>query len=429
MRSASRFFMYEPISPKLRRLLYSLGLITVLGIGIWLAPYPLSLYHQTRGGQLLEEILSKNSISPGSTACERTPLANETARMHVIQAIRELQKAMEYNPKDAQSYLFLGQAYCLVGEPDKAIDAYLVFSDLRPDNPLGDLESGFAYEAIGDWSSAVNKWKIAGLTAQDFLENGEHLHKQKLYEEALKWYERAGRLSPNWAEPLYRIGLVYKEQENWEKAISAYLQAAQLLPGNRDIWYELGYAYSLRQEWDLALQAYEQGLQANSGQVGLSNFYFRIGVIRQYSLSPRDFEGAWEAYDRALKSDDYPVDYWMRADTYYQKGVILGRSKHWEDALQEYQKALALNPRHYWAHLLSASTLWELEREEEAKEMAQKAVSLEPNKKNGYMLLGDFYSAETNISQASTMYMKVLEIDPQDQAARSALEGLGGIYP
>lgn len=427
MRSVSSFFMYEPISPRLRRLLFGLGLVTVFGLGIWLAPYPLSLYHQTRGGQLLEEILSENSILPGDPACEQAQLENGTARIQATRAILQLQKAIEYNTRDAQSYLFLGQAYCLLGEPDKAIEAYAVFGDLRPDNPLGDLESGFAYEAMGDRSSAVRKWKMAGLTAQDFLENGERLRKQEFYEEALKWYERASQLSPNWAEPWYKIGLVYKAQEDWGKAISAYLSAAQLLPGNRDIWYELGQAYSIRQEWDLALQAYEQGLQANSGQVGLSNFYFRVGIMRQYSLSPRDFEGALEAYDQALKLDDYSIEFWTKADTYYQRGVIFARSMRWKATLEEYRKAIVLNPQHYWAHLMSASALWELGKKEEAKEMAQDAIGLNPEEKNAYLLLGNFYRLEGDVAHAWDMFNKAVELDPQDDQAREELENLNKI--
>lgn len=421
---------YEPINPRLQLIFFGLGLMTILVVVIWYSPQILATYYQVKGGQILERTLEAVGYSDTMVdVCSSPAIGDEEHLANAYEAISDLERAINFDSRDSQPYLLLGRAYCLVGENEAAVENLLKYAELKPDNPLGHLRLGFAYEAIGNLPMAVDEWKLAGVTAKDFLESGEQSREAKLYPEALQWYGRAIQVDVNWAEPWYRIGLVFKEQGDWEKAISAYQEAAQRSPDDREIWYELGEARFARQEWDLALQTYERGLEASGSQVGLSNLYYRVGHIRQYSLMPRDFDGAWASYELALELDDYPVDRWMRADTYYQEGVLLARRGEWEQALSHYQEALGLNPKHYWAYLMSASGLWQLGKMGEAKDMAQLSVSLDPDKKNGYRLLGDFYSAEGDISKATAMYTKVLELDPKDEDAREALRGLGGESP
>jgi tetratricopeptide (TPR) repeat protein len=207
--------MYEPINPRLRTLLFGLGLVTMSLLGLWLYPRVLGLYYQSRGGELVQQVFKSDGTLVHGIACEKPPLTNESARIQLDQAILQIQKAIEFNSEMAKAYLILGRAYCLLGEPDMAIEAYSVFTELRPENPLGHLELGFAYEAAcqknegqsmmkDDKSIAyslcmdsdqeariIDEWKKAGVNTSQLMEEGKRAFLNQQYHQAVRWYTRA----------------------------------------------------------------------------------------------------------------------------------------------------------------------------------------------------------------------------------------------
>jgi hypothetical protein len=209
---------YEPINPRLRIILISFGLLTILGIGIWLSPYAFSLYYLTRGGQILESVSPSDVTLDIGVTCEEGDIST---REKVGNAIWQLKKAIQYDPNDAQSHLLLGRAYCLDAEPGKAIEAYLVYTQLRPANPLGHMELGFAfeklcqknmeelYEASRLDSLALNlgcydndikalvasEWKKAEITPSFFIEQANQAFARQEYERTNKLFQYNANLS------------------------------------------------------------------------------------------------------------------------------------------------------------------------------------------------------------------------------------------
>jgi tetratricopeptide (TPR) repeat protein len=217
---------------------------------------------------------------------------------------------------------------------------------------------------------------------------------------------------------------VYQATRQWDKALQALTQASRLSPQSRDVWYRLGQVHHARSEPDRALAALRRALEVSEGHVGRSNLYFQLGYVQQYSPSSRDLKAAWAAYEQAQALDEYLVDSWQKAETYHQKGVILAGQNRWAEAIPEYQRALASNPRRYGTHLVLAQALWQVGQRAEAIAHARQALEIDPNRKNAYHVLGNFYTAEQKVKEASAMYTRILELDPQDQRARKALEAL-----
>jgi tetratricopeptide (TPR) repeat protein len=108
-----------------------------------------------------------------------------------MEAISHLNKAINYDPDLSHAYLLLGRALLSLGECDKAIESYRQYVRMRPKNPLGHLELGFTYEALGDFSSAVNEWQQFDFFTQDFIHTMEEAWQEESYEEILLWYKRA----------------------------------------------------------------------------------------------------------------------------------------------------------------------------------------------------------------------------------------------
>ena len=286
---------YEPINPKLRLILISLGLVTIIGISIWLVPYPLSLYHQVRGGQILQRIFSARSNLYKGFACAQPALTDGNSRSQVAHSILHLQKAIEHNQKGAQAYLSLGRAYCLLGEPDEAVEAYQVFIGLRPSNPLGHLELGFTYASQGRKDKAVSAWKISGTTVDDFLSEADQLLRQEHFQDARLWYQWASWVSPDNPRAWLGIGDTYAASSNWEEAIQFYLRAWRYDP--------------------------------NTSATSLSNAYLQMGDIR----------AAEEMLREAIRTHPESPN---RLQWWQNLGQTLISQEQWDEAMRVYQAAI-----------------------------------------------------------------------------------------
>ena len=183
-------------------------LILVAALGIWIAPRLLGLYYQVKGGTLLEQAVVDAGVDLSSAIpCSVQPLP-ESSSTRVDQAIQQLQTALAYTPRLAQASLLMGHAECLLGEPISAIEAYQNFIRLRPKNPLGYLELGFAYadECEKDISgiqdsglcslsnlrqSIIEAWHVAGVEPGSFIEAGNLTFSSRQYAQAERWYTYA----------------------------------------------------------------------------------------------------------------------------------------------------------------------------------------------------------------------------------------------
>jgi tetratricopeptide (TPR) repeat protein len=179
-----------------KRLIIYFLLIAVLLLGsIGFTPKILALYNQVRGARLLSEAFrTVNGHSSVSFSCSTPPVSDETAKYRLQEAVIVLNKALRYNSASSHPYLLLGRVYCLQGKYKEAVKAYNQYTFMRPENPLGYLELGFAYSEIHDQYATVQAWKAANVTAKDFLIVGALLQQSMHFSEAMDWYKWAGIL-------------------------------------------------------------------------------------------------------------------------------------------------------------------------------------------------------------------------------------------
>lgn len=386
--------MYEPIKPRLRIILLILGLVTVFVAGTWAAPHILSLYYETRGEQILEEVFKSDASLANRIACETSHLADRSMQIQLREAIAYLQKAIKYNSKSAQSHLLLGRLYCLMGDTGNAVDAYLVFTESRPDNPLGHLELGFAYESNKNISKAVREWKLGGVTSTKLIDAGEQDRKSKRFDEALLWYKRAMLIEEN-SDAWFYTGITQQELKNWHKALDAYDKALDL-----DIF----------------------------SHVSESDVYLQQGLIYQGADGYTNFDKALQMYNQALKLDDFSNQN-LKAEVFYRRGYLYqqqGRDP--EESITEYQRALSIRPNHHWARLrLGYAWYWAYNDLEGAEREIQQALYIWPN--DGYQIwpykyLGDIYLDAGLLDKAISAYEEVLSLDKNNKEIKEILADL-----
>lgn len=171
---------------------------------IWLGWHATAFYYQAEGGRrlaMVQTAVPNDRPLYSSASSSAAPGSMD----QVTQAIADLQTSLKYNPDDSQTFLLLGRAYLLTGQSDQAVEAYRTYIRLRPANPLGHLELGFAYEAqcrsrggssgsYFDCPNAIAEWRAGGLDSSQFIGLGDDAFKQRHWADAFAWYTRVGDL-------------------------------------------------------------------------------------------------------------------------------------------------------------------------------------------------------------------------------------------
>jgi len=90
-------------------------------------------------------------------------------------------------------------------------------------------------------------------------------------------------------------------------------------------------------------------------------------------------------------------------------------------ALQEFQKALSINPRNAEAISGMAGVYERMGRIQDAEQSYKRAIALKPDYWDGYNSLANFYDRQGKTADAIVQYQRVIELTPDNPAAYSNL--------
>jgi tetratricopeptide (TPR) repeat protein len=80
-------------------------------------------------------------------------------------------------------------------------------------------------------------------------------------ESARKWYDRAVKLNPNYAEAINNLATVYYARKSYRRSITQYKKALRITPASASILSNLGTSYFARKNYELAFETYQQALK------------------------------------------------------------------------------------------------------------------------------------------------------------------------
>ena len=169
---------------------------------------------------------------------------------------------------------------------------------------------------------------------------------------------------------------------------------------------------------DQAVNALNDAVHTDSQfALGYASLGEAFRLRNQVDPDPRWIEQASAMLERAVQLDDrLPAPY-----------VSLGRlhsslAKH-DLALQEFQKALAINPRDSEAIKGMAGAYERMGRIQDAEDSYKHAIALKPDYWDGYNSLGFFYYNQKRYTDAINQFERVIQLTPDNAAAHSNLGG------
>jgi tetratricopeptide (TPR) repeat protein/TolB-like protein len=336
-----------------------------------------------------------------------------------------LNRAVAATPRNADARLLLGTVLAGQGRNDEAVKEIQRALDLGGPTvagytALGDLyvRQGVFDRALTTFATALRLDRSHGGTSAEILRKLGDVHLLSgRPDSAAVYYQRAQQLNPRDTISLNGLGQVYRLQGEFEKAVDAFERTLAIDSTNgvarstlADLYQELGGERQTARRFEDARLAYARAIKYGGGA---SAFIGKAKALRSLasaakadSVRERYYSAALEATKEALRRDST----YARAYVYQGAILLLGHPSRPQDALEAYDKAIALGVTYVdrdraialsalgrnddalasldravksdttddFAWRLRARTLSRLERYNEALASAEQAVRLDP---------------------------------------------------
>jgi tetratricopeptide (TPR) repeat protein len=303
-------------------------------------------------------------------------------------------KVAEYREDMARTYGNLGNALAETGPTEEAEAAYR--------------------QAVALWKGLTDEFPVVPAYPSKLAEVSDHLGSLLC---------RARRFAE--AEKLYRQALALRQQVAGElPAVPSFEEAVAVSHLN------LGNALRFTGRAAEAEQAYEQAQaiyrqlvqrfpQTPSYRHGLAGTLLNLADLlrarQDLAVARRLLDEAVPELERVTQKSPENVDY--RKDlalAHRNLGLVLQRlGEHPDDALREFRKAIALNPKDADAHLWLGDALRDQGQRDDAITEYRKALALEPKSIAVHTSLASELAREGKLEEAVALFREAVTLDPK----------------
>ena len=253
------------------------------------------------------------------------------------------------------------------------------------------------------------------------------------FTEAVKCFSKASSINKNNPVYFYNLGNAYFFNGWMEEAQTAYSKAIYLAPDNMDYRYSLAYLYYETKNFDkckkevdailstcpkhystrvlraLLLNNNKEFMQAknileDNLKDGVDDDFTLISLGKTYSELDM-FEKAEHTILKVIERNPENLNYITDlADIYI-------REKKFDEALELVEKTLTLNPNYVYGYVLGAKTAYLKGDSETCKSYAQQAISLDMNCSEGYYYLALVRIGEEDFEEAIECMKRAITYD------------------
>ena len=238
-------------------------------------------------------------------------------------------------------------------------------------------------------------------SAEEYRLQGYESQQKGKLEEALTFYAKAASLSPaNDSVPIYNdMGVIYEQLGLLDEAAENYQNALDLNDHYLPACTNLAYLYKKEGDLERAAQYFQQRVEwgeptdpwTKKAKDELSEIGKQIPRVKKWLMRHETMEMTEEVTRNAQKEFS---DSLARANSYYENGEAFAKKKRYDQALEEYTKALSLAPNN--PKIIRARDEARLKFiQERAREHADSAIKL--------LDLGDTVSAKIEFRKILTL--------------------------
>ena len=213
-------------------------------------------------------------------------------------------------------------------------------------------------------------------------------------DEAVKDYEKALVLKPDYPEAQYNLGITLRELGQIDNAIKSYKQALSIKPDYFGAHNNLGNIFLELGQLDAAADHFEWAV---AYKPDYAEAYNNLGVVN------RERDQVYEAIQNFEKAIDIKPDYFQ---AHSNLGNSLQLINEMDTAVKCYEKALTINPEYALAYVNIGLIHQEKGQIDDAIKQYEKALTINPNHVLAYYNLCDikqYTMSETQITQMQSL--------------------------
>ncbi|VCW98157.1 unnamed protein product [Gulo gulo] len=237
---------------------------------------------------------------------------------------------------------------------------------------------------------------------------GNLLKSQEKKEEAITLLKDSIKYGPEFADAYSSLASLLAEQERFKEAEEVYLAGIKNCPDSSDLHNNYGVFLVDTGSPEKAVAHYQQAITLSPSHhvamVNLGRLYRSLG----------DNSAAEEWYKRALQVA-------RKAELLSPLGALYYNTGRYDEALQIYREAAALEPSQRELRLALAQVLAVMGQTKEAEKMTNHIVSQETGCLECYRLLSAIYSKQELHDKALDAIDKALQLKPKDPKVISEL--------
>ncbi len=285
-------------------------------------------------------------------------------------AEHEYLAALRLNPRITSARANLGILLARTGRTEAAVEAFEAVLRDSPDHPQATLNLALLYSARGDYSRAVPLLERARAEQPDNLtvlsQLGFALYQLKRVNEAAEVLASAGSLAPTDPDLLYLSGLVATLRGDHEAAVDFWQRTLAQRPDFAAANFMIGEELRKQRRYEGAAEFYQRALTQDAAQLV---YYVRLGGT--YMLLVR-YDRALEIFQRAVQG--FPGS----AEAQYFVGIAARGLGNLDVAEAALRKSLGLREDNVDALAQLGFVLGDRGRDAEGEKFLRRAVARDP---------------------------------------------------
>jgi tetratricopeptide (TPR) repeat protein len=111
--------------------------------------------------------------------------------------------------------------------------------------------------------------------ANEYFLRGCAYHELNMFQEAIKFYQKAVKIKPDFVEAFINLGVAYYKLGQYTEAIDAYKQAIRIKPNSLLIYNKLGAAYIINGKYSMARETFKKATDIAPGN---AIAHFNLGI-------------------------------------------------------------------------------------------------------------------------------------------------------
>jgi len=267
------------------------------------------------------------------------------------------------------------------------------------------------------WHNSLTLWNQAIDTypGSFIAHNHRALYKSKnnMFESALKDFETAIRLNPEYKEAITNIGNLYFEQKDFDLAILYYDKSLSIDSTFYEAYNNRGYALASQGDFENAIVDYNKAIMLKPDyQLAYNNRGVAYGAVNNFSLAIDDL-------NKAISLDP------KYAESYNNIGIVYIKQNDYASAISNFDKAVQLNMSYLDAINNRGMAKLNFGHLDEAIEDFNLAISINSADVSAYLNRAKVFQKQNNIKKTLDDFQKVIDINPNYYGA---YENIGVIH-